>query len=63
MAGNTCTAGLLDDIRRLKENRGAVSTFNAVAPDALALSMAGAICSGVPAVTTASLTPVYGRRF
>jgi len=35
----------------------AKSTFNVVAPDALAFSIAGAICSGAPAVKTASSTP------
>ena len=43
--------GALDgQARQLKENNGPVSTFNAAAPDALALFMAGAIWSGAPAL-------------
>ena len=46
MAGNPCAMARSMTMRRLKENIGAVSTFNAAAPDALALSIAGAIWSG-----------------
>jgi hypothetical protein len=44
-------------IRRLNENSAAVSTFNAVVPDALALSIAGAIWSGALALKTTSSAP------
>ena len=39
-------------MRRLKENSADDSTFSAVAPDALALSIAGVISSGTLAVKT-----------
>jgi molybdate transport system regulatory protein len=47
-------------IRRLKENSGADRTFKAPAPDALALSIAAAICSGPPAVRMSRLAPRTG---